>query len=129
MKNISKIMAFTTAITMMTIGGAYAQDAMAPDAGHTVAEGSSSSYSNDNTAPSESLSYEDSVAPSSGGLTQNQTRQIQSKLKEAGYRVSIDGIFGPKTTAAIRSFQNDNDLSDTGQPDSQTLAALGVELR
>ncbi|NIV98655.1 hypothetical protein GWN26_05700, partial [Candidatus Saccharibacteria bacterium] len=44
--------------------------------------------------------------------------QVQKKLKELGYDPgAIDGIWGKKTTSAIRRFQRDNGLHVTGQLD------------
>jgi peptidoglycan hydrolase-like protein with peptidoglycan-binding domain len=38
----------------------------------------------------------------------------------------IDGIMGPKTQAALRAFQKDQNLPQTGKMDAETLAKLGV---
>ena len=51
--------------------------------------------------------------------------QVQKKLKELGYDPgSPDGIWGKKTTSAIRRFQLDNGLPVTGKLDEQTRAKL-----
>ena len=49
---------------------------------------------------------------------------LQFVLKEIGYNVVVDGVVGAKTTAALKEFQNDNDLDDSGEVDEDTLAAL-----
>ena len=55
-------------------------------------------------------------------------QQIQQKLNEQGYKVgSVDGKFGPKTKEALRKFQETKGIKPTGQPDKQTMAALGVQ--
>jgi murein L,D-transpeptidase YcbB/YkuD len=53
-------------------------------------------------------------------------QNAQAKLREEGHKVSIDGVWGPKTAAALRDFQKANSLPATGTLDSQTLAALNV---
>ena len=42
-------------------------------------------------------------------------RQIQTKLKNWGYYTgSVDGVFGAKTTTAVKSFQKKNGLTQDG---------------
>jgi ankyrin repeat protein len=51
--------------------------------------------------------------------------QVQKVLKELGYDPgSPDGIWGKKTTSAIKRFQLDNGLPVTGRLDAQTQAKL-----
>ena len=51
---------------------------------------------------------------------------MQRMLDEQGIDVGgIDGIIGEKTRAAIRQFQQMQGLIVTGQPDAETLTALG----
>ena len=43
-------------------------------------------------------------------------RQVQSALRDKGYYYGpIDGVMGPETEAAIRAYQRDNNLPETGQ--------------
>jgi len=59
--------------------------------------------------------------------TRERYREIQTALKELGYDPGpIDGQWGPKTSAALRRFERDNDLRADGQLDSLTLIALGL---
>lgn len=56
-------------------------------------------------------------------------RKIQEALKAA--RVDpgpIDGIFGPKTEAAVLGFQLDKGLVPDGEVGPQTAGALEIEL-
>lgn len=56
-------------------------------------------------------------------------REIQRKLKERGYLVQEpDGIFGPRTFAAVLAFQRDAGLVPDGEVGLQTAAALGLDL-
>lgn len=54
--------------------------------------------------------------------------QIQTKLKNWGYyKYDVDGIFGSRTEAAVKSFQSRNGLTVDGIVGSATLAALGIQ--
>ncbi len=56
-------------------------------------------------------------------------RQIQTKLKNWGYYTgNVDGIFGSKTTAAVRYFQQKNKLAVDGIVGPKTAAAMGISL-
>ena len=53
--------------------------------------------------------------------------QIQTRLKNWGYYDgAVDGVYGSRTEAAVRFFQQKNGLSQDGQAGDQTLAALGI---
>lgn len=53
--------------------------------------------------------------------------QVQRKLKKLGYYdSSVDGEIGPKTRAAIRTYQEENNLEITGQVDKALLSSLGL---
>jgi peptidoglycan hydrolase-like protein with peptidoglycan-binding domain len=52
-------------------------------------------------------------------------RQAQMALKEKGHDPGpIDGIMGPRTSAAVRDFQKAENLKDTGRLDADTKARL-----
>lgn len=53
-------------------------------------------------------------------------QSAQAKLREEGHKVSVDGVWGPKTAAALRDFQKANGLSATGELDSETISALNI---
>ncbi len=60
-------------------------------------------------------------------MSQNEIKQIQSKLKQQGYDVGkVDGQLGPNTQQALRQFQEDKGMQATGQPDRETMAALNM---
>ncbi len=61
------------------------------------------------------------------GSRGNEVRQIQTKLKNWGYYDgAVDGIFGSKTTAAVKLFQRKNGLTADGIAGPATLAAMGI---
>lgn len=69
----------------------------------------------------------ESMALSRYGSTGSQVTQIQTKLKRWGYyNGSIDGIYGSKTVAAVRSFQSKNGLTVDGIAGTKTLQAMGI---
>lgn len=50
---------------------------------------------------------------------------VQLMLKILGYKVgTVDGLYGPATTAAVKKFQLDNGLSQTGVANEATLKLL-----
>lgn len=62
-------------------------------------------------------------------LTTSQTRTVQSKLKRWGYYTgTVDGIYGNLTRKAVRSFQSKNRLSVDGIVGPKTAAALGMTI-
>jgi len=62
-------------------------------------------------------------------LSTSQVKTLQTKLKRWGYYTgSVDGIYGPKTKAAVKSFQKKNGLVVDGVVGPKTAAALGMSL-
>jgi peptidoglycan hydrolase-like protein with peptidoglycan-binding domain len=51
---------------------------------------------------------------------------LQKKLNERGARLVVDGIFGPKTLAAVKRFQQGHGLVVDGIVGPRTWGALGV---
>lgn len=61
------------------------------------------------------------------GSRGSEVRQIQTKLKNWGYyKGNVDGIYGSQTQAAVKSFQRKNGLSVDGIAGPKTLAAMGI---
>ena len=62
-----------------------------------------------------------------GRLSRADMQQVQEKLRGDGlYHGRIDGMSGPGTQQALRTFQRKNGLPVTGTPDPQTLSSLQV---
>ena len=60
-------------------------------------------------------------------LNQSEIRQMQQALNQKGFNVGrADGRLGPRTKNALNKFQSKQGLQQTGTPDEQTLAALGI---
>lgn len=60
------------------------------------------------------------------GQTGPSVRQLQIALVAAGYPVSDDGRYGPRTETAVRDFQARNGLTADGVAGPDTQAALGM---
>jgi peptidoglycan hydrolase-like protein with peptidoglycan-binding domain len=57
----------------------------------------------------------------------NVVKAAQNELRNRGYSPGpIDGIAGPKTSAAVKNFQSKEGITATGKLDSDTLAKLNV---
>jgi len=74
------------------------------------------------------------AGPSGGGgvvaeLPEAEVRILQQVLVERGFSVEVDGVWGPRTREAIISFQRKEGLQATGQIDTRTVTALGVQGR
>ncbi len=61
------------------------------------------------------------------GSSGEAVRTIQQKLVNWGYLSGgVDGVYGPKTVEAVKSFQNKNGLAADGIAGPATLKALGM---
>ena len=61
------------------------------------------------------------------GSRGSEVTQIQTKLKRWGYYSgSVDGIYGSQTVAAVKKFQKKNGLTVDGIAGKNTLAAMGI---
>ena len=76
------------------------------------------------------ISCGSSVAIASDGhLTKSEIIEIQTRLKNWGYYSgTVDGIFGSRTTAAVKYFQSKNGLVVDGIVGSRTAEKLGIQL-
>lgn len=54
----------------------------------------------------------------------DQVKAVQQSLVEHGYTISVDGIFGPGTEAAVRDFQRNRNLAQDGIVGPKTRAHL-----
>ena len=58
------------------------------------------------------------------GMTGSGVKSLQAQLNKLGAGLTADGVFGAKTTAAVRQFQKDNGLTVDGVAGAATLAAI-----
>jgi peptidoglycan hydrolase-like protein with peptidoglycan-binding domain len=62
------------------------------------------------------------------GLSNQQVRQLQQKLLQQGfYEGNVDGIVGPLTRQALRSFQQQQGIDAAGTWNQSTAEALGIQ--
>ena len=67
------------------------------------------------------------ASPQSPQLSQDMIQQVQGRLQEQGiYHGNIDGVWGPGTESAVRSYQQQHNLNATGKLDVDTLASLNL---
>ena len=59
-------------------------------------------------------------------LSRAEVRDLQAALRAEGYNIGVDGIWGPNTASALRSFQTSSNLAVTGQANRETLAKLNM---
>lgn len=53
-------------------------------------------------------------------------KNAQEALNRNGARLKVDGKMGPRTVAAVKSFQKRHGLKATGKLDARTKSALGI---
>jgi peptidoglycan hydrolase-like protein with peptidoglycan-binding domain len=64
------------------------------------------------------------------GGKKEHVKAAQQALKDKGHDPgSIDGVMGPKTQAALKDFQSKEGLKASGQLDTETMSALGVQAK
>ena len=81
------------------------------------------------SALSSYISEKEATSPvlSKYGSRGAEVRSIQQKLKNWGYyNGDVDGIFGSQTQAAVKAFQRKNGLTVDGIAGPATLAAMGI---
>ncbi len=55
--------------------------------------------------------------------------KLQQALKDKGYNVTVDGIYGAKTREAVIKFQKDNGLNPDGIAGAKTLTKLNLNVQ
>lgn len=78
--------------------------------------------------PNQTTSAPRNLSPQGGMLRQGSrgasVRELQTQLQAAGAPIAADGVFGPKTQAAVRDFQSRQGLQVDGIAGPQTLSRL-----
>ena len=76
-----------------------------------------------------SLSQQAGAVAYKQGSSGSVVTKIQQALKYAGYYTyTVDGIYGSRTTAAVKKYQRAKGLAVDGICGTQTLAALGISV-
>ena len=55
--------------------------------------------------------------------------KLQQALKDKGYDITVDGIYGAKTREAVIKFQKDNGLTPDGIAGAKTLSKLNLNIQ
>jgi peptidoglycan hydrolase-like protein with peptidoglycan-binding domain len=63
------------------------------------------------------------------GAQQHPVKTLQHLLGARGHAVAVDGVFGPRTDAAVRAFQREHALGVDGIVGPHTWSALIVQVR
>lgn len=81
------------------------------------------------TAAITTYCFQPSIEVAEAALSTTQVKTVQTKLKRWGYYTgTVDGIYGPKTKAAVKLFQKRNGLAVDGVVGPKTATALGMTL-
>ncbi|MGP6147569.1 S41 family peptidase [Jeotgalibaca sp. A122] len=75
------------------------------------------------------LTIIDSTATYEVGSVSEAVKNVEEMLSAVGYSLVADGYYDYDTVEAVKQFQQDNDLSQTGEIDDQTSVGLVEELR
>jgi peptidoglycan hydrolase-like protein with peptidoglycan-binding domain len=85
--------------------------------------GNNRTQSNRTAYPTQSYA----AATQSQELSQDMIQKVQGRLQQQGlYHGNVDGVWGPGTESAVRSYQQQHNLNATGKLDSDTLASLNL---
>ncbi len=83
--------------------------------------GNNRSQTSRSTYPTQSYA----ATPTSPELSQDMIQRVQGRLQQQGmYHGNVDGVWGPGTEYAVRSYQQQHNLNATGRLDADTLASL-----
>lgn len=58
-------------------------------------------------------------------IRQDVTVLVQTRLRDFGYTIVVDGLYGPQTTAVVRKWQRANGLVQDGMAGRETVKSLG----
>lgn len=98
-----------------------------------TAFGALAQTSTPSTAPTPQAATPAPAAPKTaahkGMMSRQRVEAIQTALKSNGEQVEPDGVWGPKTVAAVRDFQKQQGLKVTGHVDRATAQKLNLPNR
>jgi hypothetical protein len=79
------------------------------------------------TESSEDEAAQQEPPPASQSATDAETiSRVQSALNKQGFDLTVDGVLGPRTEAALKDFQQRSNLPPSGRPNPRTLRQLGL---
>ena len=98
---------------------------MGSTTGSTAAPGSSTMGSASGTSGSYGTSGSATMG-SNSNMGSDNVSKLQQALNDNGESVKVDGVMGPSTEKALRSYQQKNGLQASGQLDDQTRQKLNL---
>jgi peptidoglycan hydrolase-like protein with peptidoglycan-binding domain len=123
-------------ITLMLAGAAFAQTSPSTEATQprpSIGQSTPGTSAPGTTmpgaaAPQTPTSTTSALPPAGDGqVGAGQVRSVQQALQSKGRSPgAIDGVVGPRTEEAFRTFQKEQNLPQTGRIDAQTLEKLGI---
>jgi len=76
-----------------------------------------------------SVAFTSSMAANQYGLTEQEVKTVQQRLKSWGYYTgAVDGVYGQKTIVAVQYFQRKHSLTPDGIVGSKTAEKLGIRI-
>lgn len=107
----------------------------APAAAQTAGEGKSKTPSaapstGGDTAKPDAMKSDSMKSDTMKSGNREQVKSAQEALKQKGFDPgAADGVMGPKTRAALKDFQKQEKLNETGRLDAETMSKLGVQAK
>ena len=116
------ILSTISAVVVSTSVAAAATQPSSQPMSHGNAMPASQAGADDGT--SATPAHKSAAAMKAHAMSRRRVEEIQTALNKDGAQLAIDGVYGPKTRAAIEDFQKKNDLQATGRADHATLRKL-----
>ena len=102
----------------------------APQSSTTAAPPSSSNSGqnslNNSSSSEQGMSGQNENTTGTAEKSPQDVQKVQQALNQNGEHVKVDGVWGPKTSQALRDYQQKNGLQASGQLDDQTMQKLNV---
>jgi hypothetical protein len=80
----------------------------------------------DTSAQGSGMAPEAAAARTAGMLSAEQVKSLQTALNAKGAKLAVNGQLDADTHAAIKAFQRQNGLAETGDPTAEVLTKLGL---
>ena len=120
------------ALTLVPMSGWSQSSSQTPGTSGSKQQGSSDTSTGSSSTDTSTRGSTGSMRSSSaahGKWSREDVKSVQEALKGKGHNPGpIDGVMGPQTQQALKEFQRAQNIQQTGQLDSSTASALGVQL-
>jgi peptidoglycan hydrolase-like protein with peptidoglycan-binding domain len=114
---------------LLALSGVAVLPACSMFGGGDSSRSSRARYSSQGYAAAPNYNTTSQMAPAAQApeLTPDMIRNVQQPLQQDGtYRGRVDGVWGPGTQTAVRTYQQQHNMNATGQLDQDTLAAMNL---